>query len=67
MPLEIRVEVLDRFIARHVKAGFKIVTRTETSAELDKPSGLLAFMSPPETLYVVVDETGHLWVNRRKL
>lgn len=61
LPLQERSAALDSYIARRVKRGFKLISYSETSAELYRPPGLPAFLFRAESLYVTVDEIG--WVN----
>jgi hypothetical protein len=62
--LEQRHAALLEFIEHRLKQGFFIVSQSETSAELYKPPGFPAFLHKEESLYVVVDESGRLWVEK---
>ncbi len=62
--LEQRRARIERFIARRIKEGFKVVSRSDVTAELVKPAGFPAFLRKEKTLYVDIDEQGRLWVRK---
>lgn len=60
-----RNDALTRFLEKYKKRGFRIVSRTSTTAVLLKLSRFPEWLFPEQTLYIDIDETG--WVYVRKV
>lgn len=62
--VEQRHAVLVRYIEHRRLEGFRIISQSETSAELHKLAGFPAFLHKEQSLYIVVDENGRIWVRK---
>jgi hypothetical protein len=63
--LDQKSDILEQFVARQIKRGYQVVSHSVSSAELYKPAGFPAFLAKETTLYVIVDESGRLFVQKR--
>jgi hypothetical protein len=64
LSLDEREEALTRFLEKYARRGFKVVSRTATTAELFKPARFPEWLFPEQTRYVDIDEIGRIYVSK---
>lgn len=59
-----RQDALSRFLERYLKRGYKIVSRSPTTAELCKPARFPEWLFREKTLYIDIQDSGWIYVRK---
>lgn len=63
--LEDQKLLLDEFLKRYLARGFKIISRSPTTAELFRPHGSIPWLQNEKTLFVDLDDRGRIYIRKR--
>lgn len=64
VPLEERKQRFNNFIEQRVARGFKVISRSDTTAELHKPPTFPRVLTRSLTVFADVDDYGRIWVRK---
>jgi hypothetical protein len=62
LPLERRTRALDQFVQNYLTRGYKLNSRTATTAELYRPARYPAWLFREKTVFVAIDEIGRIYL-----
>lgn len=62
LPLERRKRALDQFVENYLTQGYKLNSRTATTAELFRPARFPTWLFREKTLFVAIDEIGWIYL-----
>ncbi|TAH52573.1 MAG: hypothetical protein EYC68_07335 [Chloroflexota bacterium] len=63
MSLTEREDVLTRYLEKYLKRGYIVISRSPTSAELNRPARFPARLFPEKIRFIEIDDFGEIHVH----